>query len=136
MIDGLTFHHHGLAVRRDDDALAMLGLLGYDASEVVNDPLLGVNLRLCTHPSFPTVEIVMPGEGQGPIDAILRRHDQLLYHTCYEVVDRAAVLYAFERADLRTIEVVGPTPAVLFGGRKVSFHSVMGFGLVELLECE
>ena len=123
-------------MRRDDDALAMLGLLGYDASEVINDPLLGVNLRLCTHPSFPAVEIVMPGEGQGPIDAILRRHDQLLYHTCYEVVDRAAVLYAFERADLRTIEVVGPTPAVLFGGRKVSFHSVMGFGLVELLECE
>lgn len=123
-------------MRRDDDALIMLGLLGYTASKVVHDPLLGVNLRLCTHPAFPAVEIVMPGGGEGPIDAILRRHDQLLYHTCYEVVDRAAVLGAFEQADLRTIEVVGPTPAVLFDGRKVSFHSVMGFGLVELLDRE
>ena len=136
MIDGLTFHHHGLAVRRDNDALAMLGLLGYDASEVVHDPLLGVNLRLCTHSTFPAVEIVMPDGGEGPIDAILRRHDQLLYHTCYEVAERATVLRAFEQADLRVIEVVGPTPAVLFHGRKVSFHSVLGFGLIELLDCE
>jgi hypothetical protein len=27
-----------------------------------------------------------------------------------------------------------PQPAVLFGGRKVSFYSVAGFGVIEILE--
>ena len=100
MIAGLAFHHHGLAVRRDDDALTMLGLLGYTSSPVVHDPLLKVDLRLCTHPAMPAVEIVMAGEGGGPVDAILRRNDQLLYHTCYEVADRALVLEAFEQTEI------------------------------------
>lgn len=134
MIPGLAFHHHGLAVRRDDDARAMLGLLGYAIGEVVHDPLLGVHLRLCTHTDFPAIEIVMPAGEPGPIDAILRRHDQLIYHTCYEVDDRGAVLAAFERAGLRALPVVPPTPAVLFDGRLVSFHTVMGVGLIELLD--
>lgn len=134
MIQDLRFHHHGLAVREDTDALNFLALLGYDCGPLVYDPVQNVRLRLCSHLAMPTVEIVMAGEGLGPLDAILRRQDQLLYHTCYEVDDRAGVLDALEQADLRVFEVLGPTPAILFGGRKVSFHTVMGLGLIELLD--
>ena len=134
MIHDLRLHHHGLAVREDTEALTFLALLGYNCSVPVYDPVQNVRLRLCSHDAMPTVEIVMPGEGPGPLDAILRRQDQLLYHTCYEVDDRAAVLGALEQADLRVFEVLGPTPAILFGGRQVSFHTVLGFGLIELLD--
>ena len=132
----LTFHHHGLALKEDSEALRFVELLGYRTGALVHDPLQDVRLRLCSHATLPAIEFVMPGDRPGPLDAIVRRHDQLLYHTCYEVADRNAVLDSFELSNLRTIEVLAPTPAVLFGGRKVSFHSVMGFGLIELLDLE
>jgi methylmalonyl-CoA/ethylmalonyl-CoA epimerase len=134
MISGLTFHHHGLAVRNDEQALIFLGALGYAAGELLHDTLQDVRLRLCTHESLPTVEIVMPGDGDGPTRGLLARNEGLLYHTCYEVDDRAAVLEALEDKGLRAFEVLAPTPAVLFGGRLVSFHTIRGFGLIELLD--
>ena len=134
MLAGLTFHHHGLALNFDGEALTMLRLLGYSMGEQVHDPVLNVNLRLCVHPAFPAVEIVLRGSERGPLDALLRRHDQLLYHSCYEVADREAVLAALEEAGLRVVPVLPPTPAVLFEGRLVSFHTILGFGLIELLD--
>lgn len=134
MIAGLSFHHHGLALRDDRDALVFLGLLGYSCGEKLRDPRQNVDLRLCTHPTMPAVEIVMPGPGEGPLDAIVRRHAQLIYHTCYTVDSRDAVLGQLEDVGLRLVEVLPPTPAVLFGGRAVSFHTVLGVGLVELLD--
>ena len=131
---GLTFHHHGLALHDDRDALVFLASLGYRAGALVHDPVQDVRLRLCTHASMPTVEIVMPGDAPGPLAGILKRHDQLLYHTCYEISSREAVLDGWRAADLRVFEVLPPTPAILFAGRKVSFHTIMGFGLVELLD--
>lgn len=134
MIGDLTFHHHGLALRQDGDALTFLRLLGYEAGEQVYDPVQDVRLRLCTRLGWPSVEIVLPGDRPGPLDGILRKHDQLLYHSCYETSDRASVLDEIERSGLRAIEVLSPKPAVLFGGRLVSFHTVLGFGLIELLD--
>lgn len=129
-----AFHHHGLALQDDADALLVLRLLGYTVGAVVHDPLQDVRLRLCTHSTMPAIEIVMPGDRPGPLDGVLRRHAQLIYHTCYEVADREAALAALEEAGVRLIEVLPPVPAVLFDGRKVSFHTAMGFGLIELLD--
>jgi hypothetical protein len=134
MIAGLSFHHHGLAVRSDEGALTFLGALGYSAGALVHDLIQDVRLRLCTHESLPTVEIVMPGDGEGLMRGLLARSEGLLYHTCYEVEDRAAVVGSFEGAGLRLFEVLPPTPAILFGNRRVSFHTVRGFGLIELLD--
>lgn len=135
MITGLTFNHHGLAVRNDAAACAFLTLLGYAIGPLVVDPVQNVRLRLCQHASLPTVEIVMPGEsGPSPLDGYVARQDALLYHTCYEVVDRNAVLSDLEMAGLRVFEVLPPTPAILFGNRLVSFHMIAGFGLIELLD--
>jgi hypothetical protein len=134
MIAGLTFHHHGLAVKKDEQALIFLATLGYAAGDLVHDKVQDVRLRLCTHDSLPTVEIVMPGDGDGPTKGLLARNEGLLYHTCYEVDDREAALEAFEEAGLRAFEVLAPTPAILFGNRLVSFHTIRGFGLIELLD--
>lgn len=134
MIADLTFHHHGLAVGDDSGALTFLGALGYAVGDVVHDRVQDVRLRLCTHDHLPTVEIVMPGDRDGPLRGILARGDGQLYHTCYEVKERMVVLNALEEAGLRVFDVLQPTPAILFGNRKVSFHSVVGYGLIELLD--
>lgn len=134
MIAGLAFHHHGLALRRDRDALGFLETLGYALGPQLHDPVQDVRLRLCMHPSLPTVEIVMPGNAPGPLEPILARGDATLYHTCYEVDDRQTVLEKFDDAGARIIDVLPPTPAILFGGRCVSFHTILGFGLIELLD--
>ncbi len=131
---GLIFHHIGLALKKEQDAVLFLTGLGYEIGEKIYDPKQNVNLHLCTHDSAPFIELVLPGEGDGPLTPILNKHDQLFYHSCYETNDLDQSLAAMEEAGLRVIPVSPPTPAILFGGRKVSFYTVTGFGLIEILE--
>jgi catechol 2,3-dioxygenase-like lactoylglutathione lyase family enzyme len=132
---GLTFHHLGLAVKRPDAALAFLRGLGYEAPAPVFDPLQGVNLILCTHPSEPAVEIIYPGPQAGPVDALVAKHAKgIVYHCCYVSEDVDASLRELESAGLQPFCVAEPKPAVLFGGARVSFHQIVGMGLVEIIE--
>lgn len=134
-LDGLTFHHMGLAVKDDGPALTMLGALGYSAGERVLDPLQNVYVRLCTARDRPTVEIVQPGPGErSPVDGIISRFNEMIYHTCYETQDLAQTLAGLQAAGLRVLTLAPRQPAVLFGGRHVSFYRVQGFGILELLE--
>lgn len=131
---GLTFHHMGLALKKEDEALKFLAGLGYDEGEQVYDPEQKVYLRICTTENKPSVELVTASDEEGPLTPILKRYNELVYHTCYETSDLDASLKAVEDAGLRVIPVSPPTPAILFGGRKVSFYTIMGFGLIEILE--
>jgi methylmalonyl-CoA/ethylmalonyl-CoA epimerase len=131
---GLRFHHFGLAVRREERTLVYLHALGYKIGERIYDPEQNVNLRMCHHATEPDIELVLPGEGDGPLTPILKRFDELVYHLCYAVEDIDATLAAMEAAGLAVIPVAPPKPAILFGGRRVSFYRVRGFGLIELLE--
>ena len=132
---GLKFHHMGLALRKEDEALKFLSGLGYTTSEKIYDPEQKVNLRICEQEGFPAVELVTEQEGEdGPLTSILKKHTELIYHTCFETKDLETTLDAFEKDGIRVLPVSSPKPAVLFGGRKVSFYTVMGYGLVEILE--
>jgi hypothetical protein len=129
----LKFHHFGLALKSDADALLFLEALEYTISDLVYDPHQNVNLRLCEHPSQPDIEIVLPGDGPGPLTPILRRYEGLIYHTCYESADPAAYLQALDELGIDYAEVAPPKPAILLGGRLVSFYQIKGFGLIELI---
>ena len=131
---GLTFHHMGLALKKEDAALKFLGGLGYDEGKQIYDPKQKVNLRLCTAEDKPAIELITKSEEEGPLDNILKKYNELIYHTCYETSDLDKSLSAMKEAGLRIVPVSPPTPAILFGGRKVSFYTVMGFGLIEILE--
>jgi catechol 2,3-dioxygenase-like lactoylglutathione lyase family enzyme len=130
----LSFHHLGLCARDPARAAAFLGAAGYTVGPLVHDPLQGVELALASHPTMPTVEIVAARGVGGPLAAMLHRAAEMLYHVCFETPDRDATLGAFAAAGSRVLEVSPPAPAVLFGGRRVSFHRVGGFGLIELLD--
>ncbi|NCO02891.1 MAG: VOC family protein [Alphaproteobacteria bacterium] len=131
---GLTFHHMGLALKKEEEALKFLTGLGYDEGMRFYDPEQKVNLRLCTAAKKPAVELITKGEEEGPLDNILKKYNELIYHTCYETDDLEKSLAAIEARELRVIPVSSPKPAILFGGRHVSFYTIMGFGLIEILE--
>jgi methylmalonyl-CoA/ethylmalonyl-CoA epimerase len=137
MVPGeVKFHHLGLALRNDTEALVYLSHLGYTAGEKLYDPQQNVYVRLCTAPLLPAIEIVTPGEGKTPLDPILQRQPEAIYHTCYEVSDVAAYLENLEVGKIRAFCLSPPKPAILFGGRMVSFYRVIGFGIIELLQAD
>ncbi|HEX3991095.1 MAG TPA: VOC family protein [Acetobacteraceae bacterium] len=133
----LTFHHLGLAVRRPNEALSFLQGLGYRCAEPVFDGLQNVHLIMCAHQAMPAVEIIYPGAGTTPIDGYLARQPNgLVYHACYGSPDLAESLAQWEAAGIAAVCVSEPKPAILFGGRKVSFYNVLGVGLIEIIETE
>jgi methylmalonyl-CoA/ethylmalonyl-CoA epimerase len=133
----LTFHHLGLAVRRPTEASAFLRGLGYRCDDSMFDPEQNVHLVMCSHDAMPAVEIIYPAEGDSPIDGFLARHaNGLIYHACYVTDDLGRSLAQLEAAEITAICVSPPKPAILFGGRKVSFYNVLGVGLVEIIEAD
>ena len=131
---GLQFDHWGLATRQLDKTLGFLRGLGYSTPPVVFDPLQRVDLVLCQHPSMPAVEVITPAQGPGPLDAVLAQQPQAIYHLCFRSGDAAGSLAAIKNAGHRVLTVSAPKPAVLFGGRQVSFYMVAGFGLIEIID--
>jgi hypothetical protein len=132
---GLTFHHLGLAVRKPDDARRMLRGLGYRLDETVFDAEQNVNAIMCTHDTMPAVEIIYPGVGKGPVDGLVARHaNGIVYHLCYATANLGDTLARISKTKLRLLCVSPPKPAVLFGGRPVSFYAASGMGLLEIIE--
>jgi len=133
---GLKFHHFGLAVRQPDSAFCYLRSLGYRDGLQVFDPLQRVNVTMRYHSEMPNVEVIWPGDGPSPIDNLLKRSNNLIYHLCYSTDDPQGALAAMAEVGLEVLPLSGPTPAILFGGREVSFYGVNNFGLIELIHGE
>jgi hypothetical protein len=132
---GLRFHHFGLAVPTPVEAFRFLAALGYSDGAATYDPLQNVNVALRHHAAMPDVEVVWPGDGRSPIDQLVRR-GHMVYHLCYICNEPQASLRAMAALGLDVLEVTPPTPAQLFGGVPVSFHTVDRFGLIELIHGE
>jgi hypothetical protein len=130
---GLEFHHFGLAVRSPEAAFRYLGDLGYRAGSSCYDPLQKVNLAMRHHDRMPDVEVIWPGEEPSPIDRMLKKSDSMIYHLCYTSENVAASLSALESAGLEVLPLGVAQPALLFGGIEVSFYSVTGVGIIEII---
>ncbi|MEN6461509.1 MAG: VOC family protein [Syntrophomonas sp.] len=133
---GLIFHHLGLATQRFKDAQIFLMGMGYKINQVVYDPLQKVNLCLCENENMPTIEIIFSFEETSPIHNIISTKKEMIYHTCYETDDLNTSISLIKSDKNRIITVSGPTKAILFDNRLVSFHYIKGFGLIEILQRE
>jgi Glyoxalase/Bleomycin resistance protein/Dioxygenase superfamily len=129
----LRFHHIGLAVAEPDVTFRFLALQGYTEGNRVFDPLQGVNLAMRHHERMPDFEVIWPGSEPSPIDKMIKRHGTIMYHCCYETDRVDDALQVITDAGFDMVTVSPPKPAILFGGREVSFHLVDKFGLIELL---
>lgn len=131
----LTFHHYGLAVTDPVLACSFLADLGYRVGAPLLDPEQNVNLIWSEHDAMPAVEVVYPsGSGAGPLDAVLRQNNSLVYHLCYECDSLEDAIRIIAEHGYRTMRISPAKPAVLFGGRRVGFYMIKGFGLIELVE--
>ncbi|OAF15458.1 hypothetical protein AYJ54_39455 [Bradyrhizobium centrolobii] len=130
----LAFHHFGLAVASPEEAFRYLASLGYVAGNSAFDPIQRVNLAMRHHAAMPDVEVIWPGDGPSPIDKLIKRTGTMIYHLCYACPNAEQALDALAASGVEIVPVSEPAPAILFGGQKVSFHHVSGFGLIEILE--
>ena len=118
-------------------AVAYLTGLGYRGrAERIYDPLQNVNLGMFTHAEMPDVEIIYPAEGRGParrtpVDPQGRAR---LSHMLHVRRPRRSLEAMEIEVSLRLFEVSSPKPAVLFGGKPVSFYVVGGVGLIEIID--
>lgn len=137
MIEGLAFHHKGLAVKNKEGALKFLECLGYSFSEVIFDPLQGVDLIFCEHPKMPAVELVFNESGssiKSPLGSILKGASERIYHICYSTNDIDATVEKIKDLGMRIIPISTKKPAILFNGKLVAFYMIAGYGIVEFLE--
>ena len=125
----LAFHHFGLAVASPEEAFRYLASLGYIAGNSAFDPIQRVNLAMRHHPSMPDAK--SSGRAMAP-----RRSTSLLSEPdlCYTCPNAKQALDALAASGIDIVPIGSPAPAVLFGGQRVSFHHISGFGLIEILE--
>lgn len=132
---GVRFHHLGLLTDAPEQAAGALGVLGYSVAPAVFDPLQGVHLRMASLPvPGATIEIVTPASREGALAKLVTRRGDYMYHSCFVAREVLAVLAEMAKLGLRVVTVSPPKPAVLFGGKLVSFHAVQGLGLMEFIE--
>ena len=131
---GLEFHHFGLAVHDPAQAFVYLAAMGYREGTACFDPHQCVNLAMRHHDTMPDVEVIWPGAGPSPIDKILKQRDSIIYHLCYTSSSVADSVAAIEAAGLELLPISEPAAAPLFGGLEVSFYSIAGFGIIEIIQ--
>ena len=129
----LEFHHFGLAVKSPEAAFRYLDGLGYFAGNTCYDPLQKVNLAMRHHDRMPDVEVIWAGAEPSPIDRMLRQSDSMIYHLCYTSEDVEWSIAALEQAGLEVLALSVAQPALLFRGIAVSFYSVTGVGIIEII---
>ena len=132
----LTFHHLGLAVKKQDRSLQVLQGFGYKIGNTVLDGLQNVNLILCTHPAAPDIEIVFPANTSGPLESILKDNPVMFYHQCFETENLKESIRLINDDGNSLVTIAKPIPAVLFAGRFVSFYYLDGLGIIEILETD
>jgi methylmalonyl-CoA/ethylmalonyl-CoA epimerase len=124
----MVLHHLGIACADVRETLVrlrnMLPIAGH--SDVIHDPEQRADLCMISLRGSPPLELI-----SGPMVSKLASKGISLYHSCWEVDDLDAAIARLCAAS-GCLLVSGPKPAVLFGGRRVSFLSGP-VGLVELL---
>lgn len=130
----LTFHHLGLATSQEKAAIKFLQNLGFEIGESIYDPLQKVTLRMCENEEHPNIELITQDAPQGPLSNMLQQNEALTYHYCYSTPNVDETIRLMRTEGVRVALLSRPKPAVLFGGKKVSFLTVRGMGVIELLE--
>jgi methylmalonyl-CoA/ethylmalonyl-CoA epimerase len=129
MIDGLSFHHIGIACKDLLKSERSYSALGYVRVSEFDDPGLRVRGMFLEGPG-PRLELVSDLPGERVVAPWLTR-DAAMYHLAFETADVAAAL-ATAREDGAKV-VKGPTSAVAFAGRPVAFVMLRNMALVEFI---
>jgi methylmalonyl-CoA/ethylmalonyl-CoA epimerase len=127
---GFSFHHIGVASRDLDVAERMYAPFGYRRERPdFFDPLQGVHGRFIVG-GGPRLELLRNEAEPGALTPYLKRGTSY-YHLGYEVDDLDRACRSLEAAGAK--HLMGPLPAVAYGGRTVYFHVLPNASLIELI---
>jgi methylmalonyl-CoA/ethylmalonyl-CoA epimerase len=130
VVDG-RFHHIGVACQDFDRERRALSLLGYVQEGVeFLDPIQGIRGMFLAGPG-PRLELVSPIAPGGFLQPWLERGAKM-YHLAFEVDDVQAEVDRLVESRCRLL--VGPVPAVAFGGRDIAFVMLPNLLLAELVQ--
>jgi methylmalonyl-CoA/ethylmalonyl-CoA epimerase len=129
----MKVHHYGLATKSIEKSIKPFLVLGYEVcSEIIFDPLQGVNLLFLKNENDHLIELVEPAQQENPVSKIIAKAGTSLYHICYEIEDFDMKIEDLKKQ--RFVQIIPPTPAVAFEGRRICFLYNPSVGLIELLE--
>lgn len=132
MLQCMTFHHIGMAVKDISATATFYVNGGYCKSNIVFDPIQNVNICWLTKAGQPTLELLAPVDENSPVKNTLEKLGVTPYHCCYQVdnIEEAIV----ELRKQRYVVVSKPVEAVAFRGSRVCFLYNKNVGLIELVE--
>ncbi len=129
----MKIHHYGLATKSIEKSIKPFLALGYEiCSETIFDPLQGVNLLFLKNENDHIIELVEAAQDENPVSKIIAKSGTSLYHICYEIDDFDNKIVELKKQ--RFAQILPPTPALAFNGRRICFLYNPSLGLIELLE--
>lgn len=129
----MKVHHYGLATKSIEKSIKPFLILGYEiCSETIFDPLQGVNLLFLKNANDHLIELVEPAQEENPVSKIIAKSGTSLYHICYEIEEFDTKIEELKKQ--RFAQIISPTPAIAFDGRRICFLYNPTLGLIELLE--
>lgn len=130
---GLKFHHLGLATDNFKLTMKTLKNFGYKTKSIKYNKNYNVKNALCVSKTEPDIEIVSKGKGKSPIDNIIKKLPQLVYHICYICNNLEKTLKKFKKNNIQVVKI---TDSYLspFEGVDASFFYIQGLGIVEIMD--
>ncbi len=132
MLNSMTFHHIGVAVRSIDLTATIYVNAGYKRSATIFDPVQNVSICWLIKENMPTVELLAPVDEVSPVCKNLEKNGVSPYHTCYVVSDIEDTVANLRK--MKYIVVSKPVEAIAIHNSKVAFLYNKNIGLIELVE--
>lgn len=132
---GLKFHHLGLATDDPKLTLKILKNIGYKPIKTRSNKNYNVKNIICSSKSHPTVEIVAKMGGKSPIDNIVKKNKNLVYHICYSSKNLKKTLNMMKKKKLSIVKISNSYLSP-FEGVDASFFFLRGIGIIEIMNFE
>ena len=130
----LDFHHLGLATKDLTLSIKNLKLLGYKVESIKINKSYNVKNAVCISKKMPNIEIVSKiKETKSPIDNLLKKHENLIYHLCYISNNLKKTLSIFKKNKILFTRITKPRFSP-FKNIYSSFFYIKGIGLVEIMD--
>jgi len=132
---GLKFHHLGLATDNPSLTLKILKNIGYKPIKTRSNKNYNVKNIICSSKSHPTIEIVAKMGGKSPIDNIVKKNKNLVYHICYSSKNLKKTLNMMKKKKLSIVKISNSYLSP-FEGVDASFFFLRGIGIIEIMNFE
>jgi methylmalonyl-CoA/ethylmalonyl-CoA epimerase len=131
MLNNLTFHHIGYAVKDILVTAEYYTKAGWKISEIQIDVIQNTHIAFLSRDNFPLIELVAPIDNTSPVVKTLEKIGITPYHICYETDDIEKAIYELKKQHF--LPLFKPVQAVALDNRKICYLYNQHIGLIELL---